>query len=108
MKIVYKIDAAEYLINLIDILFEKEYFQSIKSSAIYVSKIRKEIDKTIHLRQKYNTPTELKKHGMYYKKITINKGTTWVVYFNFIKDTYYINFISNNHSRDAKFIEGLK
>ena len=104
MRIVFKISVVKFLNGLIDILFEKEYFHSPESSRLYVAKIRKEIEKTIHLKQKYNTPSELIKHGLYYKKFTVNKGTTWVVFYDLAKDTFYINYITNNHAPDAEFI----
>jgi hypothetical protein len=108
MKLFYRSDVVEYFNHLIDILFEKQYFSSRESSKRYVLKIKNEINKTIHLKQTYKTPDQLKHYGLYYKKFTVSKGTTWVVIYVLIKDTYYINYITNNHAPDSQYIRGLK
>ncbi len=108
MTIVFSKEVENYLFNLMEVLYNKEYFSYYETSNKYVSKLIKEIKTTIHLKQKHNTPFNLKKHGLYYKKFSINKGTSWVVFYNYSKGTYYINYISNNHAPDAEFLEGSK
>lgn len=108
MKIYYKSDVKTYLNELIYILFDKEYFSYVDSSKKYILRLITEIKKTIHLKQKYNTPIELKQYGSNYKKFSISKGTTWIIFYDLIKDTYYINYITNNHSANSKYISGLK
>lgn len=107
MKLFYKSDVIDYFNKLIDTLFEKQYFSSRESSKKYVLKIKNEINKTIHLKQTHKSPEQFKHYGPHYKNFTINKRTTWIVVYVLIKDTYYINYITNNHAPDSEFIREI-
>ncbi len=108
MQIIYNKDVVKFLNDLIDILFDNEYFSYYDSSKKYVLKLKSEIQKTIHIKQKYNTPPRLIEYGKHYKKFTISKRTTWVVFYTLKNGTYYINHITNNHSSDSQYISGIR
>ncbi|HNW90034.1 MAG TPA: hypothetical protein PKN48_10245 [Bacteroidales bacterium] len=108
MKIVYNKEVTVFFNDLIDILFEQEYFSYYDSSKKYVLKLKSEIQKTIHIKQRHNTPQSLIKHGKHYKKFSISKRTTWVVFYTLKNGTYYINYITNNHTPDAEHILGIR
>ncbi|MEI8202446.1 MAG: hypothetical protein WCH34_05510 [Bacteroidota bacterium] len=107
MNVFYSAKVEDYWFDLVKVLHEKHYFSDLNNAINYVLKLRTEIEQTIHLRQTYKTPTVLKQYGLHYKKFSISERTTWVVIYTIIEDTYYINFITNNHSKEAAYLHGL-
>jgi len=108
MKIIYHKEVKIFFNDLIDVLFEQGYFSDSNNAVRYALKLKSEIQKTIHIKQRHNTPQRLIKYGKHYKKFSISKRTTWVVFYTLKNGTYYINYITNNHSPDAEYISGIR
>jgi hypothetical protein len=96
--IIYLPEVKIYFKHLIDILFEKEYFGFIESAEEYVLKIRSFIEKNIGAYPAKNTPAALRKYGEKYILYKANKNTTWYIFFSQAEETYFVKFITNNHS----------
>ena len=88
-----------YLSDLIQILYEKEYFGFEKDATEYVNDL---IDDILTIDRKYKkfAPDYFSKYGknMYYVSYRKNKNTTWYVFFNYSEGIYYIRYIGNNHN----------
>lgn len=101
MKIVYKKSVKIYLWELIETLYFKDYFGFKKMARQYVLELIKEMESTIHIRQKHKAPVHFSKYGknLYYITCPKNKRTTWYFFFTYHPDSdiYYIRHITNNH-----------
>jgi hypothetical protein len=89
--------AATKLDELIDTLYEDEYFGFFESSLEYVQNLRNFIFSIDTLKIKN---TSINKYGNFYCKYKHNNKTTWYVLFDKINDNYLVNNITNNHSPD--------
>ncbi len=100
MRIVFHKDVLDYLSELVEILHEKEYFGFEATAANYVDNLTDDIVKNIHNKLKKTAPAEFSKYGNNLKYVTYrpNKNTSWYVFFEFENDTYYIQYINDNHS----------
>lgn len=89
-----------FLNELVDILFEKEYFGFRDSAKGYVDLLVKEIMATIHTKRKKIAPAYFSKYAdnLFYTAYKRNKNTTWYVFFHQVGETYYIRYIGNNHN----------
>ena len=103
MKVFFLPDVENYLFELIEILFKKEYF-GFKSSAVkYVSELVLEIEKTLPKSTRRQAPKHFSRFGkdMFYSFYRQNKNTTWYVFFSIYRvdneDIYVVKYISNNH-----------
>jgi len=104
MKVVFSPQVENYLFNLIEVLYDKEYF-GFKNSAInYVTELIQNIQKDLHTSPKKIAPKYFNKYGdnLYYTSFRLNKSTQWFVFFStYIDDEeliYMVSYISNNHS----------
>jgi hypothetical protein len=95
----------DILENLIDILFDEEYFISLEDAVKYVHDITTFI---------YSIPTKPyrvapnKVNGNFYITYKANKNTTWYIAFDMEDDLYFIQNITNNHSADyPSFVANL-
>jgi hypothetical protein len=83
--------------ELVDTIYEVEYFGFFESSLEYVQNLRVfifSIDKEKH------KETRIKKYGSFYCKYKHNTKATWYILFDKLDDKYIINNITNNHSPD--------
>ena len=94
----------QYLDELIDVLYLKEYFGFIESAEIYVSRIYDFIYDNIESFARKNTPFELKRLGSHYIFFKINPRTTWYIFFVMKNDNFLFTYILNNHCEDAKHL----
>ena len=106
-KVVYSRNCKSYLTNLGYKLFEKDYFGFLINAKDYVNRIVAEIESSISTKQHKAAPIRFKKYGNHYITIKTTKRTTWYVFFFREKDTYFVNFITNNHV-SAHYIRGLR
>jgi len=106
-KVVYSKKCNSYLTNLAFKLFEKDYFGFLINAKEYVERIVVEIETSIAVKQHKTAPDRFEKYGSHYIIIKTTKRTTWFVFFFIKNDTYYVNFITNNHV-SAHYIRGLK
>lgn len=96
--IIYLPKVEYFLNNLVDILFEQEYFGFKEYAMLYTTKIKVFIEEKISEYPSKNTPEGLKKYGEQYMTYKANNRTTWYIFFSHEEQTYFIKFITNNHT----------
>lgn len=102
-KIVFHTRVIDYLNNLVTVLHSKNYF-SFKQDAIdYKDFILNNITTENLLFFKLSKSVH-KQYGQFYIKIKANQRTTWYVFFDRIENTYYIEYVFNNHLPDAQYL----
>jgi hypothetical protein len=104
MRVIALPEVRQYLKELIQILYEKDYFGFEDSAIQYVEDLFSDIKNTLPIRVKYPAPSYFERHGenMYYAVFKKNKNTQWYVFFTIYEDysgelVYLIRYISNNH-----------
>ena len=98
--------AENKLMDLAEILHQKEYFGFRADAKNYVDGLRGFIE-TIPEQKHYKT--RIKRHGEWYSKYRHNRQTTWFITFDKEADIYLIKNIINNHTKDyPAFIAGLR
>lgn len=104
MKVWALPNVIEELENLIDILYEKEYFIYKDSAVEYVVTLFEDIIKNLPTRVKRLAPkyfTDQYRKGLYYAVFPKSKRTQWYVFFKiYQKDGklyYQVYYIANNH-----------
>lgn len=89
-----------FLEELVDILFEKEYFGFKKDAKEYVWEIVQYVDNHDFETGVRNTTDSLQKYGKFYLKYKANNRTTWYIFFDRKNNRFLVNHILNNHSQD--------
>lgn len=103
MKVVALPEVRLYLKELIQILYDKDYFSFEDSAIQYVEELLHDIQTSLPIRVKRPAPIYFNRYGnnMYYAIFKKNKQTQWYVFFNIYSEDdetiYLIRFISNNH-----------
>ncbi|MCC8153543.1 MAG: hypothetical protein LIP01_04635 [Tannerellaceae bacterium] len=101
MKIIYSEVARLYLKDLVDILHYENYFSFELAAVEYVNSLTKEMESTIHIKQKHKAPIFFSIYGkdLWYVCYPKNKRTTWYFFFTYHpeNDIYFIRYITNNH-----------
>ena len=103
MNVVFMPKVEDYLFELTEILFHKEYFGFKETAIQYVNDLISDITVSLHHKQKKNAPVYFSKYGtnMYYSVFKKNKNTQWYIFFNIYRKSenpiYLVRFISNNH-----------
>jgi len=97
-KIIYLPQVEIFLNDLVDTLFEQEYFGFQNDAEIYMKKIKIFIQEKISIFPSKETPEVLKKFGEKYVTYKANSRTTWYIFFSQEEDFYFIKFITNNHT----------
>ncbi len=104
MRIVFTKEVREYLKDVADIMYEKEYFSFLDSSQHYMESLINEIVTTLPSRQAKLAPPYFERYSkdMHYVMFRKSKNTQWYVFFNLFEDekgehTYLISYITNNH-----------
>ena len=95
-----------FLNNLIDILFEKEYFASYEGAKQYVNNIYDFIlneDSYEYFRINKKEQANLGKYFVVYKA---NKRTSWLIFFLKNKNRILVTYITNNHTKEYARILG--
>ena len=100
MKVVYHKNVVEYLNELVDILYEKEYFGFKETAYDYVDWIFEQIETSIESKLKKPAPIHFDRYarGLSYVVYKRNNNTSWYVFFRKQEDTYLIFYIGNNHN----------
>lgn len=99
-KIVFSAEVEIYLKNLIDILFDKNYFGFKEDARKYVHEIVKFImhnDFKINVRE---TPKTFQKFGKKFIQYKANHRTSWFIFYDQKDNQFLINHIINNHSQE--------
>ena len=105
MKVIFDDVVEVYLNELIDILYEKEYFGFKATAYDYVGWIIDSIEKDIAKMPYKVAPPYFSRYGknLYYSVFKRNNETQWYVFFNFEADVFFIRYIGSNHNC-AKYI----
>ncbi len=102
-KVIIQPWVVDDLIELVNILFEKEYFGFLENAEDYVRTITKFIY-TIPKQRRKETLNPL--FGVYYCQYSPNNNTTYYICFDIENDVYLVKNIVTNHSSDyPKFIK---
>jgi hypothetical protein len=89
----------DYLTELVDILFEQEYFSFSDTAKRYVFYMKTYFELNIGSLSKYPAPPYFSKYqkGMQYVRYPSNKRTTWYFFFLQEGNKYLVCYITNNH-----------
>jgi len=104
MRISAVSEVVEYLENLVDILYEKEYFSFEETSVAYVVDLFEDIMTNLPIKWHRPAPSYYNKYGkgMFYASFIKNKRTTWYAFFTKYEENgetiYLIRYIGNNHT----------
>ena len=104
MNVLISNEASNYLDDLIEILYKKEYFGYIESAEIYVLNIYDFIYQNIEGFPAKKAPSELQNFGSNYIFFKSNSRTTWFIFFEKKQDNYLVTNIINNHCIEAKWL----
>ena len=98
MKIIYHRQVVIYLNELVDLLYEQNYFGFKESAYDYVDWIFDRIESKIAVSSAKAAPKHFSKYGknLLYISLKRNSKTTWYVFFNYEEDLFHIRYISNN------------
>ena len=89
-----------YLKDLVDILYEENYFGLKENAKSYVQEIVLFVIKSDFKFNVRKTPNNLKKFGSKFIKYKANNHTTWYIFFDQKGNQFLINHILNNHSHE--------
>ncbi len=103
MKVVILPEVVDYLLELSDRLYEKEYFGFEETAIKYTDALFDAIQTELPYKSPKPAPVYFEKFGsgMSYVTFKWNKNTSWYVFFNTFRYDgdiiYYVQYISNNH-----------
>ena len=104
IEIYYKPEVEQYINELIFALYKENYFSYLENAIRYKDKIIDFIENNI-LNFPYRlSPFELKNYGSKYIFYNSNSRTTWYIFYENRNNKFLITFITNNHTKIAKFI----
>ncbi|MDD3788948.1 MAG: hypothetical protein PHO94_09700 [Petrimonas sp.] len=103
MNVLFSPEVEDYLFELSEILYQKEYFGFKDSAVEYVRKLILEIRDTLPISKKRPAPAYFERYGknLYYTSFRVNKNSQWYAFFStYIQNgeiIYLVRYISNNH-----------
>ncbi len=103
MTVLFLPEVRQYLKELQEILFEREYFGFEEAAVQYVRDLILDIEETLPLRVSKEAPPYFNRYGegMRYASFRKNRSTQWYVFFSkYIEKgetVYLVRYISNNH-----------
>lgn len=102
MRVLFLPEVEEYLYELAEILYQKEYFGFKENAANYVKKLVTEIIGSLPNKHKKIAPEYFSKYGknMFYTNFRRNKNTQWYVFFTVYEkeQVYLVRYIETNHT----------
>ncbi|NDW10666.1 hypothetical protein [Dysgonomonas sp. 520] len=100
MKIIFDPEAEEFLYQLVEMLYHKEYFGFYEDAVEYVATLIADINTSLPNKLKKSASKHFSKYGknLVYTMFKKNDNTQWYVFFNYEDDVYYIRYIGNNHT----------
>ncbi len=104
VTIIYEPGADKYIIDLIDVLFAKEYFGFKDDARSYAMKIVDFIESNITTFPQKDKPEQLHSFGSKYIFYKANQRTTWYIFFDQEGNRFLITNIINSHSPEAKYL----
>lgn len=97
-KVIFLPHVEFFLNDLVDILFENEYFGFREDAIIYTRKIKIFIEENISNYPAKISPEKFKKHGEKYIIYKANQQTSWFIFYSQEEQYFFIKFITNNHT----------
>ncbi len=103
MKVIFSPEVEDFLFELSEILFEKNYFGFKESAVQYVTDLVLQIRDSLPNSVKRQAPEYFNKYGknLYYALFRTSKNTQWYAFFSTyqLNDeiVYVVRYISNNH-----------
>jgi hypothetical protein len=103
MNVLFLPEIEDYLFELTEILYQKEYFGFKESAVKYVIDLENDIKTNLANKIKRHAPPFFNRYGkkMLYSTFQKNKTTQWYVFFNVFQDggetVFLVRYISNNH-----------
>ena len=103
MKVVVLPEVVDYLLELAEVLYEKEYFGFKETAIKYTDELFEAIKNELPYKSPKLAPDYFNKFGlgMYYAMFKRNKNTSWYAFFNIFRYNgeivYYVRYIGNNH-----------
>jgi hypothetical protein len=86
--------------ELVEILYDEDYFGFKIDCHLYVDKIYDFIESNIDYPISRNSPESFQKYGKKYLRYKANNHTFWYIFFDEKDNRFLINHILNNHSKD--------
>lgn len=86
--------------ELIQVLFDKDYFGFKIDCHHYADKIYEFVENNINFPISKNSPAKFQKDGMKYLRYKANNQTFWYIFFDQKDNKFLVNHILNNHSQD--------
>ena len=100
IEIVYSENFRNYLDELAQLLYQKNYFGFIEDVDHYIDKIYDYINNNIDKPIAKKSPFDFQKFGKYYLKYKANNRTFWYIFFDRKENRFLVNHILNNHSKN--------
>lgn len=99
MAVLFLPEVENYLVELIEILYQKQYFGFYESAMNYVEDLIQDIKNNLPSLLKKKAPAHFDRYGknLYYVSYRKNHNTQWYVFFSIHNDTYLVRYIANNH-----------
>jgi len=103
MRVLFLPEIEDYLYELTQILYQKEYFGFRESAVKYIIDLENDIRTNLPTKTKRPAPPYFDKYGrnMFYSVFRKNKTTHWYVFFSIYENDgetiLLIRYISNNH-----------
>ncbi|HBG41541.1 MAG TPA: hypothetical protein DDZ96_01175 [Porphyromonadaceae bacterium] len=103
MKVVILPEVVDYLLELSNVLYDKEYFGFEEAAIKYTDELFEAIKNELPYQTAKIAPDYFNKfgEGMYYVLFKRNKNTAWYAFFNIFRHNgeivYFVRYINNNH-----------
>jgi len=105
MKVVILPEVLDYMEDLMEILYQEEYFGFRESASEYVIDLLDNVKANLPTRQHKRAPELFARYGndLHYASFVKNKRTTWYAFFTKYQDKgentiYLVRYIANNHT----------
>jgi hypothetical protein len=100
MRTIFSPSVEDFMYDLVEILYEKDYFGFYEDADSYVTGLVHDIITSIKNRPSRPAPPHFNRYGkkMSYAVFKKNNNTQWYVFFHHEDDIYYVRYIGNNHT----------
>jgi hypothetical protein len=100
MRVLLTKEVKLYFLELIELLYEKDYFSFEDAAFDYVNDLVRDITASLPRKLRKKAPPYFDKYGreLYYAVYRKNRNTQWYVFFQYENGIYLVRYIGNNHS----------
>lgn len=100
MKVLLTKEVKLYFLELVQLLYEKDYFGFENMAFDYVTDLIHDITTSLPRKLRKKAPSYFDRYGreLYYAVYRKNRNTQWYVFFQYENGIYLIRYIGNNHS----------